>query len=1021
MKNILYADRIRWQLAKEQGMKLEKLTELKAGFETAYIDGNVASNLAYKPQFVSNNYKAGKKVLSSIEDELLMCDQFQISVAFITLGGIEPLLQTLKELEKKNIPGEILTTNYLNFSEPKALDKLNELKNITIKMYDVEAAGNGFHTKGYIFKKEEIYRIIIGSSNMTKSALTTNREWNTKIVSTDQGEVAHEILTEFEELWTSQYSLEFDDFYSVYKEKYDIIKHQHEIAKQDQITSIEKYRLQPNTMQIGFIDNLKEIIARGEERALLISATGTGKTYASAFAMRELGFKRILFLVHRGQLARQTKKSYEKVFSKTVSMGLVGAGYHEYDKDYIFATVQTLNRDSHLMEYKPDDFDCIVLDEAHHTSADTYQKVMNYFKPRFWLGMTATPDKRDDNIAGHNIYEIFNYQIAYEIRLQQAMEENMLCPFHYFGISDVSMLDDKQIKAKKMIEGDFNLLTSDERVKHIIEQANYYGYSGEKVKGLIFCSRIDESVQLSNKFNQIINPETGKYYRTIALNGDASEEERQSAFERLAMNEESAGEGSAPLDYIFSVEILNEGVDIVEVNQVIMLRPTESPIVFIQQLGRGLRKADGKEFVVILDFIGNYNNNFMIPIALSGDRSYNPDTIRKYVISGNNTIPGASTVHFDEIAKEKIFASIDKIKGMKTIIKDSYVSLKNRLGRVPYLLDFYENGEIDPVVIIKEFKTYNALLKDVEEYENVITEQEETTLEYLSKLVLSGVRPHELILLKQLILNGGVSKDVYIKEMADKYGYLLHENNVDSVISNLEGHFVSKQAEYDMKYSHMEIIENNTEKHISRVTNFAERLLHAEFYKQIMDIIEVGLKRYEDIYSKEKCEDTPFVLYEKYSRRDISYLTDCGKDLSSVMYGKWDYQDDVFLFVTYHKEGNGDEDIFIDGKPDYADEFEDNLTFRWDSKIGNGIGGVYVDSVCKAPRKHLLVKKSDSEQDFYYMGQFDITDLQPGKKKDKKGLEKDIAKFTLRMHVPVRDDLLRYLKSNIPTVEENAG
>lgn len=251
------------------------------------------------------------------------------------------------------------------------------------------------------------------------------------------------------------------------------------------------------------------------------------------------------------------------------------------------------------------------------------------------------------------------------------------------------------------------------------------------------CSRIDESVELSNQFNQMINPETGRFFRTIALNGDATEEERQRAFERLAMDEntldttnetnvdqifdtertekiDKADGKMQPLDYIFSVEILNEGVDIVEVNQVIMLRPTESPIVFIQQLGRGLRKANGKEYVVILDFIGNYNNNFMIPVALSGDRSYNADTIRKYVISGNNTIPGASTVHFDEIAKDRIFASIDKIKGMKSIIRESYVSLKNRLGRVPYLLDFYENGEVDPLVIIKEYKTYQAFLEAVE-------------------------------------------------------------------------------------------------------------------------------------------------------------------------------------------------------------------------------------------------------------------------------------------------------------------
>lgn len=378
---------------------------------------------------------------------------------------------------------------------------------------------------------------------------------------------------------------------------------------------------------------------------------GTGKTYASAFAMRELGFKRVLFLVHRGQLARQTKKSYEKIFDKSVSMGLVGAGYSDNDRDYVFATVQTLNRDEHLRKYAPDDFDCIILDEAHHSSANTYQKVMNYFTPKLWLGMTATPDKRDDDIDGKNIYQIFNYQIAYEIRLQQAMEENMLCPFHYFGITDVSLLGDKEIKSKKLTESSFNQLVGDERVKHIIEQANYFGHSGDRVKGLIFCSRIDESVELSNKFNQTINPETGRFFRTIALNGDATEEERQRAFERLAMDED---ENMQPLDYIFSVEILNEGVDIMEVNQVIMLRPTESPIVFIQQLGRGLRKANGKEYVVILDFIGNYNNNFMIPVALSGDRSYNADTIRKYVISGNNTIPGASTVHFDEIAKDRI-------------------------------------------------------------------------------------------------------------------------------------------------------------------------------------------------------------------------------------------------------------------------------------------------------------------------------------------------------------------------------
>ena len=244
---------------------MSKIDELRLGFETAYINGSAASNSLYRPQFVSNKHKEGKKVLSSVEDELLKCDRFQISVAFITMSGITPLLQTLKELENKNIPGEILTTNYLNFSEPGALKKLNDLSNITLKMYDVEAADEGFHTKGYIFRKDEIYRIIIGSSNITSAALTSNREWNTKLISTEQGEM---------ELWNSPYALSFDTFYENYKERYQIIKHQREAAKLDEITSIEKYTLQLNSMQVGFITNLKKILAAGEKRALLISATG---------------------------------------------------------------------------------------------------------------------------------------------------------------------------------------------------------------------------------------------------------------------------------------------------------------------------------------------------------------------------------------------------------------------------------------------------------------------------------------------------------------------------------------------------------------------------------------------------------------------------------------------------------------------------------------------------------------------------------------------------------------------------
>lgn len=806
-------------------MDANVIKELQNGLNAAYINGSVAVNLAYKPAFVSNNPEEGKKVISSVEDELLRCDQFQISVAFITMGGVTPLLQTLKELEKKGVKGQILTTNYLNFSEPRALEKLNGLKNITLKMYDVEAAGNGFHTKGYIFKKEEIYRIIIGSSNMTSAALTINKEWNTKLISTENGEVAEEIVEEFHNLWNSEYAFPYDDFYEVYRERYNIIKHQREIAKSEEIPSLEKYRLKPNSMQERFIANLRKILEQGEERALLISATGTGKTFASAFAMRELSFKRVLFLVHRVTLAKQAKKSFEKVFGKKVTMGVVGAGFYEYEKEYVFATVETLNRDTHLFQYQPDAFDCIILDEAHHSSNNIYTKVINYFKPKLFLGMTATPDKRDDNQQGKNIYEIFHYQIAYEIRLQQAMEEDLLCPFHYFGISEIVSLDDKMLQATKLTDAAFNQLTSDERVRHIIEQSEYYGYSGNRVKGLIFCSRVKECEELSKKFNEL-------GYRTVALSGNDNEDKRQEAFERLAMDEEDATEDCQPLDYIFSRDILNEGVDIVEVNQVIMLRPTQSPIVFIQQLGRGLRKAPGKEYVVVLDFIGNYNNNFMIPVALSGDRSYNADVVRKYVISGNSTIPGASTVHFDEISKDKIFKSIDKIKGMKALIKESYISLKNRLGRIPFLYDFYENQEIDPLVIIREYKTYYAFMQVMEKdkYTNNLSEQEKLTLEYLSKTVLSGVRPDELAILSQLLHKDYIGITEFKTEYQKTFGFEISVAQVKEAIQVLQGHFVSKEAEYK-KFCQIDILENDRPGMIRRVQSYADRLKHIQFYK----------------------------------------------------------------------------------------------------------------------------------------------------------------------------------------------
>lgn len=737
---------------------------------------------------------------------------------------------------------------------------------------------------------------------------------------------------------------------------------------------------------------------------------GTGKTYASAFAMRELGFKRVLFLVHRGQLARQTKKSYEKVFAKSVSMGLVGAGYHEYDADYVFATVQTLNRDEHLLQYDKDSFDCIVLDEAHHVTADTYQKIMKHFSPKLWLGMTATPDKRDDNVAGRNVYELFNYQIAYEIRLQQAMEENLLCPFHYFGITDLSIVgDDKDNR-------NFSMLTSDERVKHIIRQANYYGYSGEKVKGLIFCSSIKETQELSHKFNNIVNPDTGKYFRTIALNGDANEQERQDAFERLAMNESEANVHKQPLDYIFSVEILNEGVDIVEVNQVIMLRPTQSPIVFIQQLGRGLRKADGKEYVVILDFIGNYNNNFMIPIALSGDRTYNKDNIRRYIMEGGRIIPGASTVHFDEISKKRIFASVDNANFSDIkLIKENYTNLKNKLGRILALKDFDDYGEMDVIRIFDNNSLgsyYKFLVKYEKDYKIRLSQEEEKIVEFISKKLANGKRIQELQLLKRTLLyaNGlskcglftGLSQDLLT------YGKSISKEQQENIINVMTNEFPAGSGK--KTYSQCVFIEKEGNDYKPTKT-FLEMLSDRDFYNVIKELVDFGISRYERDY-KQSYDVTDFVLYQKYTYEDACRLLNWKHNEVPINISgyKYDKKTKTFpVFINYDKSDDISdttkyEDHFVPG-------FRDRLIAI--SKSGRSLQSEDVQNFLKAKERGIRVElfirknKDDKIKEFYYLGH--MTASGNTKEFTMPNTQKTAVEIEWILDVPVREDIYEYI------------
>lgn len=615
------------------------MDELNKALHTSFIDKSFPSNKDLRPKLFFNDYKRRMNLAFEITKRLKECDYFEFSVAFISESGLAVLKQILLNLKEKGVKGRIITSTYLGFNAPKMFKQLLSFSNIEVRIFEQEHCG--FHPKGFIFHTGDHRDIIVGSSNLTQTALESNQEWDLFFTSHENGELASQVSNEFDIQWELSTPLT-NEWIESYKETY---------VKPVRPASVQSPKtIKPNKMQEEALKSLKNLRDNNKDKALLISATGTGKTFLSAFDVRRFKPKRLLFVVHRRNIAEAALRSF-KYLIPNVSMGIFSGNTKETDSDFIFSTVQTIHKKEYREMFERDAFDYIIIDEVHRAGAQSYQDIVDYFKPKFLLGMSATPERSDD----FDIYEMFDHNIAYEIRLIQAMEYNLLCPFHYYGITDMT-IDGIEIDDKS----EFNILTSELRVDYIIEKINEYGYSGDHIHGLIFCSRKDECEKLSQLFNL-------RGYKTIALTGDSSEDMRQKAIDSLESNDENS------LDYIFTVDIFNEGIDIPKVNQVVMLRPTESAIVFVQQLGRGLRKNDSKEYVVIIDFIANYEKNFLIPVALSGQTNYNKDSLRQFVCEGSLMTPGASTIQFDQITEKRIYQSIDAANFTQVrLIKDSY-------------------------------------------------------------------------------------------------------------------------------------------------------------------------------------------------------------------------------------------------------------------------------------------------------------------------------------------------------------
>ena len=623
-----------------------------------------------------------------------------------------------------------------------------------------------------------------------------------------------------------------------------------------------------------------------------------------------------------------------------------------------------------------------------------YDDIIDYFKPKFLLGMTATPERTD----GFDIYSKFDHNVAYEIRLHTALKADLLTPFHYFGISDLTV-DGQALEEK----ADFNLLVSEERIDRIIESIGRYGAELDEIRGLIFCSKVEECYAIAEKLSE-------RGYPSIGLTGEDKESARAAGIQRLETNDLTS-----KIDFIVCRDIFNEGIDIPRINLILMLRPTESAIIFVQQLGRGLRKAENKEYLTVLDFIGNYKNNFLVPIALYGDTSFNKDRIRRCLVNGSDLIPGASTINFDEITKERIFkslndANLSKFKDLKT----DFELLHFQLGRTPLMMDFIEHGSRDPFTFVAEYKSYYGFLIKVLPDDWELPKRSLKILESLSMEVLNGKRVEEALILRALLDNfeiqpvgGNMAVDAVFNE---KNGFTdsLRAENLRTYVHNLNLRFATENKDGKLtaigEINDFKLIEfNELGGILSLGMDLIEGLRTPEFKLLLNDTVNASIHKHRLFYDGENCDG--FHLYGKYSRKDVFRILGWDQNPLAQNVGGYVFDKDKTqcpIFVTYNKRDFHD----------YEDKFLSDRVLEYFSKRKRTLSSpeIVQFQTNKSLRIPLFIKKDDDEgTEFYYMG--DITAIDDSYEQIRSADGINLVKMRFQLKHAVSNSIMKYLHS----------
>lgn len=904
----------------------EKIT-IKNAILNGLYDRNYQGHQQLTPRLIGNQ---DGTIWEMLRYELMNCKSFTWAVAFITSDMLTPLKVVLADLARHGICGTLITSNYLGFNSPQMFAELLKIPNLKVMVTTV----TGFHTKGYFFTHDDYSTALIGSANFTRAALLQNHETMLKVTSSKNSTLFSQITTGVSHLQSESHPLT-KEWIANYAKNWQPPKANNDLKQSSQ-------KIIPNQMQRTALGEIQGLINRGAHRGLVISATGTGKTYLGAFAVKENQPQKFLYVVHREQVARKAMQSFSRVIGgPQKNFGLISSQHHDFSPRYLFATVQTLSQKKILEKLSPKMFDFILVDEAHRAAAPSCQRLMNHFKPKFWLGMTATPDRMDNQ----DVYGIFDYHIAYEIRLRDALSNDMLVPFHYVGVQDYEANGE-------VIDETTNLkrLVASERVKYVLKQLEYYGYCGRQPRGLVFCSRQAEAHEIAKQFTALSHP-------AIALTNQDSDYQRREAVKRLENGE---------LEYLITVDLFNEGVDIPSLNQIVMLRNTESRIIFLQQLGRGLRKYPGKDYVTVVDFIGNYKHNYMIPLALNDDSSRDQDQARREVQLPQNI--GVSTINFSQVASERILTSLEKTK-LDSIaeLRRAYRELEQRLGRGPLLIDFLQANSVSPVVFARNklLDNYGSFLVKMGEKVK-LNQYENQVLTFITKELLSGKRAHELILLS-LLKDQEVTKKQLINALEQNNCYV-NEAVLRSLTDILSLRFFDVKAGKRTKkqqYGDQSIVKVNQE--IYRLNSQIKDSLNqnSDFRRLFVDVVKTGLA-----LSKEYDQRQQFTLYQQYDRKDVCRLLNWPLDVSAPMYGYRVAENECPIFITYHKKSPKQRNAI------YDNQLQDGRSLRWYTRSPRHLSSAEVqrllagvDTGRQSEKLHLFVKRSDAVgKQFYYLG-----------------------------------------------------